>query len=347
MRNHFFWTGLVVAGLLIGATGTAGGMHAIGIRGPSAGVQLDGTEVLAAGLNTSDRAHGAGKARKAVQSTGDGRGIRTQPTPTPEPPPAPPKSFFDDHQVVSYYGHPLSGLLGALGQGTESQMLDRLKAEVAAYQAINSEKQVVPGLHLLYEVAQQFTSDDGLYLYRTDDATLQHYIQVTQQEGMLLFLDLQIGRSSLANELQYVLPYLRQPNVHLAIDPEFVTPPGLRPGLFIGTLDSLDINVAIQQIEALTERERLPNKIVIVHQFQDDMLTNKDQLDLSEPRVDVVLNMDGFGPQETKLNNYDSLVSRAGMKYGGIKLFYKQDTNLLSEQQIEDLDPRPVVIIYQ
>lgn len=353
MRSWLFWGGLVVAGLVIGAVGAGSAWHLTGAGSQAGALRLDGSEALAAGLNSGSQPANGGKSTIALLPAGSGKQQATpspSPTPTPAPtpiPPPPPKSFFDDHQVVSYYGHPLSGLLGALGQGTQDEMIARLKQQAAAYQAINTDKTVTPALHLIYEVAQASTNDDGLYLYRTDDATVRQFIQVTQQQGMLLFLDLQIGRSNLQNELNYVLPYLKEPNVHLAIDPEFVTPPGSRPGLDIGTLDCLDINTAIQRIEALTEQERLPNKIVIVHQFRDYMLTNKDQLDLNEPRVDVVLNMDGFGGQDTKLQNYDILVHQAGMKYGGIKLFYKHDVNLLSEQQVEDLDPRPAIIMYQ
>jgi hypothetical protein len=258
-----------------------------------------------------------------------------------------PGSLFNSEQIVSFYGHPLSPGMGALGQGTRDEVAARLRAQVAAYQALNPERTVVPAFHLIYEVAQAYTSDDGLYLYRTEDATVRDYIQYTQQQGMLLFLDLQIGRSTLDAELDHVLPYLKEPNVHLAIDPEFVTPSWSRPGLDIGTLDCDAINAALDRIEQLAEQENLPNKIVIVHQFQDSMLTHKQDLRFDESRVDTVLDMDGFGDQTGKLSKYDQLVRQAGARFAGMKLFYKQDVRLLSEQQVEGLDPRPNVIIYQ
>ncbi|HEY7293877.1 MAG TPA: hypothetical protein VH916_02505 [Dehalococcoidia bacterium] len=275
------------------------------------------------------------------------------PTPTPSDPDpgaepfTPGQSLFATSQIVSYYGNPLSPAMGALGEGSEDEMIERLKMQAAAYQALNPDKAVVPALHLIYEVAQALTSDDGLYLYRTDDVTVRHLIDLTREQHMLLFLDLQIGRSSLKDELPRVLPYLREPHVHLAIDPEFVTPPGFRPGLFIGTLDCLQVNDALDTIERLVEEANLPNKIVIVHQFEDDMLTNKDKLRFDEPRVDTVLDMDGFGDQYGKLSKYDTLVRQFGARYAGIKLFYKQDRMLLSPAQIEGLTPQPNVIIYQ
>ena len=39
------------------------------------------------------------------------------PTPTPEPaPPPPPVPYLDTHRVVAYYGHPLTPLMGILGE---------------------------------------------------------------------------------------------------------------------------------------------------------------------------------------------------------------------------------------
>lgn len=345
MRSWSYWSAVVVAGLVIGGAGATGVLHVSGLDAPAK--QRLQTEPLAADLsNPAAENNGAAKALRPADGGSASPG-RQQATPTPVPTPSPPKSLFDDSQIVSYYGHPLAAAMGVLGEGSQDQMIARLKNQVAAYQAVNPDKKVVPALHLIYEVAQALTSDDGLYLYRTEDATVQQYINLTRDNDMLLFLDLQIGRSTLQNELQYVLPYLKYPWVHLAIDPEFVTPPGMRPGQDIGTLDSSDINFALDKVEHLVEQERLPNKIVIVHQFQFDMLTNKEALNFNEPRVDVVLNMDGFGDQTGKLSKYDTLIKQFGAKYGGIKLFYKFDTNLLTEQQVEDLDPRPSVIMYQ
>jgi len=349
MRGFQYWGVLVGAGLGIGAIGATGVMHVAGLdvaqktSGPRP-VTLAVAADIGAGASTL-----ASTTRDAETSSKPAVSIKVaqvEPSPSPTPAPPPPKSLFDTSQIVSYYGRP-GASIWVWGEGTDAQAIARLKKQAAAYQAVNSEKTVVPALHLVYEVAQQFTADDGLYLVRTDEAEMQRLIQLTADQGMLLFLDLQIGRSSLEAEVQNVLPYLKYPNVHLAIDPEFVTPPGQRPGLDIGTLDCLAINAQLDIIEQVTEQAQIPNKIVIVHQFQDDMLTHKDQLRFDEPRVDTVLLMDGFGAQSGKLSKYDSLIKQAGVKYAGIKLFYKYDTNLFTEQQVEDLDPRPDIIMYQ
>ncbi len=336
MRSLRLWC-LLIGGFAFGAIGATGVLHVAGVN--IAGRAPAG-QPAALGIPPAQRSP-APEAAPAVASA-------TAPAATPTAPPfTPGQSLFATSQIVSYYGHPLSPSMGVLGEGSEDAMIERLKMQAAVYQALNPDQAVVPALHLVYEVAQALTSDDGLYLYRTDDATVRHFIDLTRGQHMLLFLDLQIGRSSLKDELPHVLPYLHEPHVHLAIDPEFVTLPGYRPGMFIGSLDCLQVNDALDTIERLVEEANLPNKIVLVHQFEDDMLTNKDKLRFDEPRVDTVLDMDGFGDQSGKLGKYDTLVRQFGAKYAGIKLFYKQDRVLLSPEQIEGLTPRPNVIIYQ
>jgi hypothetical protein len=334
--GHIFRTAVVLLGLAVGAALSLSVLRVTGLDAQRRGAPVAIVQKQAAPANyPSDT------------PPWNPRDAAT-PTPSPTATPTPPHSLFDTEQIVSYYGHPAASGLGVLGEGTTTAMLARLRAQVAAYQAINTDKTVVPALHLIYEVAQANTNDDGLYLYRTDDAIVQQYIELARQNNMLLFLDLQIGRSNLQRELDYVMPYLQLPFVHLAIDPEFAMPPGERPGEDIGSLDALDINAALDKIEAMMEQQNIPeNKIVVVHQFQETMLTNKEQLDWWEPRVDLVLDMDGFGDQTGKLGRYDTLVREAGARHGGIKLFYTHDVNLLTEQQIEDLVPRPDIIIYQ
>ena len=333
MRSWLFWLALIGAGLVCGAVGAGGVMRV-------------------AGVNVTKRAPGQATATPVIATLASD----AAPTPAADPPAAPspmssasdaPRSLFPDTQIVSYYGHPLAASMGVLGEGPRTAMIERLRLQAAAYQALAPDKAVVPALHLIYEVAQASTNADGLYLYRTEDETVRQFIQLTRDEHMLLFLDLQIGRSTLKDELAHVMPYLKEPHVHLAIDPEFVTLPGYRPGQFIGTLDCLQVNAAEETIARLVEAERLPNKIVLVHQFNEDMLTHKEKLRFDLPGVDTVLDMDGYGDQAGKLGEYQRLIKDFGAKYAGIKLFYKQDRGLLSEEQIEGLDPRPNVIIYQ
>jgi hypothetical protein len=96
----------------------------------------------------------------------------------------------------------------------------------------------------------------------------------------------------------------------------------------------------------IAHEKQPPPKILIVHEFESDMIYNKEQIK-PLPGVDVVIDMDGFGSPEAKIVNYEIFVRDELIEFGGIKLFYKQDDPLLTPEQIVALDPSPVVVIYQ
>jgi hypothetical protein len=265
------------------------------------------------------------------------------PPPSPTPPPAP---FFAGHRIVAYYGNPLSPLMGTLGEGDPTQMLARLRQQAAAYAALDPSRQVVPAMELIESVAQDRPTDNGLYLYRCDPALVDQYTQLATQNNMLLILDEQIGRSTPEAEVQRVLPRLASPSVQLALDPEFTMAPGQVPGRDLGSMDAADINRVQAMLEQVAVKAGLPSKILIVHEFQPGMITNLDQL-RSYPHVDLVLDADGFGPRQTKLDKYNALIAARPLGRAGVKLFYKYDPDLWTPQDVLGLDPPPDVVIYQ
>ena len=139
-----------------------------------------------------------------------------------------------------------------------------------------------------------------------------------------------------------ILPYLEAPNVHVALDPEFAMAAGQVPGEDIGSLDAADVNAAQAMLEEFVERRGLPDKMLIVHQFTDGMITNRTLVD-DYPRVRLVVDMDGVGPAEIKQVKFGWYAAPA--EYSGIKLFFRQDPDLMGEQDVLGLDPD--VIIYQ
>jgi hypothetical protein len=159
---------------------------------------------------------------------------------------------------------------------------------------------------------------------------------------MLVFLDNQVGRSDVETEIRDILTYLDQPHVHAALDPEFAMPPGEIPGQAIGTMDAAEINAAQAVLETHASERGLPDKMLVVHRFTDDMVT-RSELIQDFARVRLVMDMDGFGPMDIKQVKYGWYSAPA--EYSGIKLFFKQDTPLMSEAEVLGLDPD--VIIYQ
>ena len=254
--------------------------------------------------------------------------------------------FLDGHRVISYYGTPLAPGLGVLGQGSQQQMLAWLREQAAAYAALSADRTVIPALHMIYEIAQSEPTANGLYLNRTPDAIVEEYVALTAEHGMLLFLDLQLGRSTVEREVGFVAGFLAHPHVHLALDPEFAWGPGVTPVEEIGFLTAAQVNQAQVLLQSIAAEHGTGSKILIVHQFRYGMLPDKAAIGRYEG-VELVIDMDGFGPPASKLETYDAVITRDAVQYPGIKLFYEHDVPLLSPADVLALEPRPVVVIYQ
>jgi hypothetical protein len=269
--------------------------------------------------------------------------------PVNAPPPLP-GSILPARRIVAFYGNPLSRRMGILGAKPVDSMLARLDREVARWEKADSTMPVQPALHLIAVVAQGTPGKDGKYRQRADTGLIEKVYGWAQRRNALLFLDVQLGRSTLADELPRLLPFLRRPDVHLGIDPEFAMGPKGTPGRRIGTLDAADVNQAIDLLADLVTRDSLPPKVLVVHRFTRDMLTNYDKIRL-DPRVQVVIDMDGWGPPWMKRESYRRYVAKYPVEYTGFKLFFHNDTKggdrMMTPRQVLALFPKPVYIQYQ
>ena len=231
-----------------------------------------------------------------------------------------PDALLPANRIVAYYGNPLAPSLGRLGEPPPDQMIARLRQTAAAYADADPARPVDPALELITPLAQASPGADGLYRARMSSDLLDEVATWASDNDLLLILDVQLGRSSVSDELAPLLPYLRRPNTHLALDPEFAMGPTQVPGQAIGSLDATDVNTAMQTLADVVDSEHLPPKVLIVHQFLPSMLTDRDAIQ-ADPRVQVVVDMDGFGSPPVKTSKYDAFVGDAGAPFGGIKLF--------------------------
>lgn len=252
------------------------------------------------------------------------------------------------HRMVSYYGHPYSAAMGVLGQYEPQKMVSLLKEQAAAYTKVDPNRPAIPTIELIASVAQPEPGADGLYLTRTPPEVIKQYAKLAKDNGLLLLLDVQIGHSSIADEVQVLMPYLKRPYVHLAIDPEYDMAPGEIPGQQVGSSYASEVAGAAQTLSNLVDQNKdLQAKVLVIHQFQYGMILNKETLKPIR-NVEMVLHADGFGAQKVKYDKYNALVTQEPIQYGGFKLFYDQDVPLLSPKQIlSDLNPPPAVVSYQ
>jgi hypothetical protein len=177
--------------------------------------------------------------------------------------PAPlPGAILPAKRIVAFYGNPLSTRMGILGEFKPEEMLRKLDAEVAAWNAVDPAHPVQPALHLIALVADARPGASGKYRTRHDSAMIEKVYGWARSRNALLFIDLQVGQSTLQHELPWIEKFLVRPDVHLGIDPEFSMKNGGIPGRRIGTYDAADINYASRFLAELVRKHQLPPTIL-------------------------------------------------------------------------------------
>ncbi len=277
--------------------------------------------------------------------------VATQKWPVRAPYPRDGRALLPFNRIVAYYGNFYSRAMGVLGQYEPEEMLQRLAAAVAEWQAADPATPVIPAIHYIAIVAQGSEGKDGKYRARMPDDQLDIGLALAEKINGIFFIDLQVGLSDVESEVAIYEEYLKRPDVHLALDPEFaMQTSGKKPGRVIGTLDAADINYAAEYLAGLVRQYDLPPKILVVHRFTHDMLTNYDQIK-PLPEVQMVIDMDGWGGPAKKKGTYNSVIYPEPVQFTGFKLFYKNDSldgeSLLTPEQVLELTPAPSYIQYQ
>ena len=262
-----------------------------------------------------------------------------------------PGSILPQKRIVAYYGNPLSKKMGALGEYPKDDMLRRLKGEVARWEKADHSTPVQPALHLIAVVAQGEPGKAGKYRMVIPDTIVNQVYGWAKEANAILFIDIQTGHDDIRNILPRFEWLLKNPDVHLGIDPEFnLIASKKKPGTKIGTYDAADINYASGYLKDLVKKYNLPPKVFIVHRFTRNGVTNTRKIVL-RPEVQIVMNMDGWGAPWLKRDSYKDYVVAEPVQYTGFKLFYHNDTKkgdpLLTPQDVLKLQPKPVYIQYQ
>ncbi len=269
-----------------------------------------------------------------------------------------PDTLLPNRRIIAYYGNPHSKKMGALGEYPKDEMLRRLDQQAAEWAKADPSRPIQKALHLVAISAQGAPGKDGNYRLRMTDRTIRKVIKWGADHGAIVFLDIQVGLANLPGELEYLRPYLKLPYVHLGIDPEFSMKTGARPGTRIGTYDAADVNKAVSFLADIAEENNLPPKILVVHRFTQRMVTNYQNIK-KNPKVQIVMHMDGWGPPSLKIDSYRDYIVKEPVQFTGFKLFYKNDLkkvdnrsrhkspHLMEPEEVLALEPKPVYIQYQ
>jgi hypothetical protein len=265
--------------------------------------------------------------------------------------PAPlPGAIVPARRIVAYYGNPLSKRMGALGEYEPKEMIRRLNAQAAEWRKADPATPVQTALHMIVVVAQGDPGPSGKYRTIMRDTMVETVYKWAQDNHSILFIDIQTGLSDIRELLPKFEKFLIRPDVHLAIDPEFMMKDGSKPGSRVGTMDAADINYASAYLSQLVKKHNLPPKTLIIHRFKQKMVTNYENIQL-RPDVQIVMHMDGWGAPWLKRDSYKDYIVRQPVQYTGFKLFYHNDTKkgdpLMSPTEVLKLNPKPIYIQYQ
>lgn len=253
-------------------------------------------------------------------------------------------------RILAYYGNLYSKQMGILGELPEAQMLTKLQGEVAAWQKADSTMEVVPALHYIAVTAQSYSGKDGKYRLRMPFHQIDSVLKMAAKINAIVFLDVQVGLSTVQDEIPKLEKYLKMPNVHLGIDPEFSMKGGQAPGKVIGSFDAADINYVTEYLATLVKENNITPKVLVVHRFTKGMVTNYQQIK-TRPETQIVMDMDGWGHPDLKYSSYKLYIHKEPVQFTGFKIFYKNDVKnngrLMTPEEVVALKPRPVYIQYQ
>lgn len=253
------------------------------------------------------------------------------------------RRLFPDFRVVAFYGAPQSRALGALGIGTPSQAAARLTRQARPY--AKKTRRVLLAFELLATVANRDAGRDGMYCTRQPDAVIAKYLRAARRHKALLVLDIQPGHADFMDEAKHLDRWLREPDVGLALDPEWHTP-GAVPGTVIGSVRAAKVNAVVRHVADIVQRYDLPEKLLVIHQFTPNMIAGKAQVE-QPPGVAVTMNVDGFGDRPNKIAKYHQFTHDGTRFHHGYKLFYEEDTNLMKPRSVLALQPPPDFVVYE
>ena len=255
------------------------------------------------------------------------------------------------NRIIAYYGNLYSKRMGVLGEFPREEMIKKLQGEIAKWQAADTTVKTIAALHYIATTAQAAPGKDNKHRMRMPFKQIDTIMEWAKPINALVFLDIQVGHSSVKDEVTNLEQYLKLPTVHLGIDPEFSLKNGEIPGRKIGTFNAEDINDAIDYLADLVRKNNLTPKILVVHRFTQGMVTGYERIK-KVPEVQVVMDMDGFGDKILKRSTYLRYIYKEPVQFTGFKLFYKNDTKpnttgMYTPEELLKFTPKPIYIQYQ
>jgi hypothetical protein len=251
------------------------------------------------------------------------------------------RTLFPQNRVVSLYG--AAGGFGVLGRKSVNGAAKKLKRQAKPY-ARRSNIPVVKAFDLVAVIATSCESRRDKCRTRVSREVIRRYLKKIRELNGRLILDIQPARSNVMNEIDHLRPFLRKPDVDVAIDAEWNVGRRGTPGQDQGSISAKKLNKASIELQSIVKNNHLSQKLLIVHQFHKGSIKHDGDVKRRD-QVDVTVNFDGIGSPSAKKAGYRQLSTRR--LFNGFSLFYKLDDNMMSPRQVMKLDPKPDYVMYQ
>ena len=253
-----------------------------------------------------------------------------------------------NNDILGFYGKPHSVRMGILGRYSLQDLEPQLMDYVKQYDDVNGENRgVIPCLYLIYGTVWPEGRIGILPM-----SVVEEYVNYAQQRGWIVVLDHQIGRYTVEQAMDKILPLLKYPNVQLAIDPEWRT---TKPMEVTGSVTGDEINIAQQMMSDYMKENKISGqRMLVIHQFKNMMIKNRNVIKCNYPGVQLIHCADGFGSPALKKVTYNQNALAKNIPLKSFKLFFKSefpeagfDSPIMTPLDVMNLNPRPVFVMYQ
>ena len=257
------------------------------------------------------------------------------------------QSVLLNNDVFALYGKPNAYTMGIIGQYSLENIEPVMDKFIKRYDEANKERGIIPAFYLIYG-----TCWPGGEIGILSNSVTRKYIEFAAERGWYVYLDHQIGKYSVEQAMNKILPFLKYPNVHLALDPEWHT---TKPMEVIGSVTADEINKAQEMMDKYIKENNISGRrMLVIHQFNAIMIKNRQNVKTAFDRVQLIHCADGFGSPNLKKESYAFNAFAKNIPLKSFKLFLKPtvqgagyDWPLMKPEEVFALNPRPYLIMYQ
>ena len=257
------------------------------------------------------------------------------------------QSVLLNNDVFALYGKPDAYTMGIIGQYSLEKIEPVMERFVKMYDQANGDRGLIPAFYLIYG-----TCWPGGEIGILSNSITKKYIEFAAERGWYVYLDHQIGKYTVEQAMNKILPFLKYPNVHLALDPEWHT---TKPMEVIGSVTAAEINKAQEMMNTYIKENGIQGRrMLVIHQFNAIMIKNRENVKSTFDRVQLIHCADGFGAPSLKKDSYAYNAIAKNIPLKSFKLFLKPtiqgagyDWPLMTPEEVFKLNPRPYLIMYQ